>query len=169
MRRIAAGSCLRLFCIRAESSPGGPTNEAGLVEIRSIGRGAHVRGGIPMPQRVLSRFICAALIAVAPPLAAAIPAFGAPHEPEPGPRSVAPPVSDTTWVDADGRPIPKPRDWEPNFYGTLFREVLVDPLAHAFDIPDKLLDAAKPAGVHRRREAANVNAVGEVPNTIWFT
>jgi len=83
--------------------------------------------------------------------------------------SEAPAVADTTWVDADGRPIPKPPDGEPSFYGQLFREVVADPIEHALDIPDKLLLAAKPFGVHRRREAANVNAFDEVPNSTWFT
>src|SRR5712671_6148000 len=86
------------------------------------------------------------------------------------PASSAPqPVADTTWVDHDQRPIRQPPDWEPDFYGRQFREVAVDPLAHAFDIPDKLLLVAKPLGVDRRREAANVNAFDEVPNSSWFT
>ncbi len=129
-----------------------------------------------MPERVLGRLLCAAAIAAVPHLATAL-AFGAPGGPHPMevgvPRdarhSEVPAIADTTWVDADGRPIPKPPDWEPNFYGTLFREIVADPIAHTFDIPDKLLLAAKPFGVHRRREAANVNAFDEVPNSSWFT
>ena len=78
-------------------------------------------------------------------------------------------VSDTTWVDHDARPIPGPPDWEPNFYGHLFRDALIEPLSHAFDIPDKLLAGARVFGANTRREAVNVNAFDEVPNSTWFT
>jgi len=76
---------------------------------------------------------------------------------------------DSTWIDHDGRPIARPPDWEPNFYGHQFREVVVEPLSHAFDIPDKFLAGAKAMGAHPDREAVNVNAFDEVPNSEWFT
>ncbi|HYQ88027.1 MAG TPA: hypothetical protein VEU09_00190 [Candidatus Binatia bacterium] len=81
---------------------------------------------------------------------------------DPGPDRV-------TWVDHDGRPIPKPPDGEPNFVGHQFREGLVEPLSHAFDIPDKILFVARALGARTRREAVNVNAFDEVPNSTWFT
>jgi len=74
-----------------------------------------------------------------------------------------------TWVDHDGRPIPQPPDWEPNFWGHQFREAIVEPLSHAFDIPDKFLFVARALGAHTRQEAVNVNAFDEVPNSTWFT
>jgi len=78
-------------------------------------------------------------------------------------------VNDSTWVDHDGRPIPQPPDWDPTFYAHQFREVATEPLSHAFDIPDKLLFVARALGAHTRREAVNVNAFDEVPNSTWFT
>ncbi len=78
-------------------------------------------------------------------------------------------IADSTWMDKDERPIPQPPDWEPSFYGRMFRVNVADPLSHVFDIPDKLLLVAKPFGVHRKREAADVNAFDEVPNSTWFT
>jgi hypothetical protein len=73
------------------------------------------------------------------------------------------------WIDHDGRPIPMPPDWDPNFWGHQFREAIVEPLSHAFDIPDKMLYLARALGAHTRREAVNVNAFDEVPNSTWFT
>jgi hypothetical protein len=73
------------------------------------------------------------------------------------------------WVDHDGRPIPQPPDWEPNFWGHQFREGVIEPLSHAFDIPDKMLFLARLLGAHTRREAVNVNAFDEVPHSTWFT
>ena len=76
---------------------------------------------------------------------------------------------DSTWVDHDGRPIAPPRAGEPNFYGHQFREVVVEPLSHAFDIPDKFLLGAQALGARTKREAVNANAFDEVPNSEWFT
>jgi hypothetical protein len=73
------------------------------------------------------------------------------------------------WVDHDGRPIPQPPDREPNFLGHQFRAAIVEPLSHAFDIPDKILFVARAFGVHTRRDAVNVNAFDEVSNSTWFT
>jgi len=78
-------------------------------------------------------------------------------------------VTDSTRIDHDARPIPKPHDWEPNFYGHLFRDAIVEPLSHAFDIPDKVIGVAGALGAHPRREAVNVNAFDEVSNSTWFT
>jgi hypothetical protein len=79
------------------------------------------------------------------------------------------PIADSTWTDHDARPIPRPRDWEPDFYGHLFREAIVEPLSHAFDVPDKVLGVVGALGAHPRREAVDVNAFDEVPNSTWFT
>ncbi len=38
-----------------------------------------------------------------------------------------------------------------------------------FDIPDKLLWVARAMGARPRREAVNVNAFDEAPNSAWFT
>jgi hypothetical protein len=73
------------------------------------------------------------------------------------------------WANRDTRPIVQPRDWEPNFWGHQFREGLIEPLSHAFDIPDKMLFVARLFGARTHREAVDVNAFDEVPNSTWFT
>ena len=79
------------------------------------------------------------------------------------------PVDPSTWVDHDGRPAPKPADREPNLVAHLFREAFTEQISHGLDIPDKILWLLQPLGVHPNREAANVNAWDEVPNSTWFT
>src|SRR5215510_11602105 len=78
-------------------------------------------------------------------------------------------IDHTTWIDHDERPIAQPPDWESNYYTGMFRQSIVDPLSHAFDIPDKLLLIPKSLGAKTDREAVNVNAFDEVPNSSWFT
>jgi hypothetical protein len=78
-------------------------------------------------------------------------------------------IADSTWVDRDRRPIRRPPDWEPSYWGRRFHQGLVEPLTHVFDIPDKLLWVAGALGAHPRREAVNVNAWDEAPNSSWFT
>ena len=56
-----------------------------------------------------------------------------------------------------------------NQYSYMFRHAFVEPMSHAFDVPDKLLWLARPFGVHRQIHAPNVNAFDEVPNSTWFT
>jgi hypothetical protein len=78
-------------------------------------------------------------------------------------------IADTTWVDHDRRPIQPPTDWQPGFWPQQFHQGIVDPLTHVFDIPDKLLWAARGLGASTRREAVNANAFDEAPNSSWFT
>jgi len=78
-------------------------------------------------------------------------------------------IADSTWVDHDRQPISQPRDWQPNYWGRRVHQGLVEPVSHLFDIPDKLLWAARLFGANTRREAVNVNAFDEVPNSAWFT
>jgi len=80
-----------------------------------------------------------------------------------------PAVHDSTWVDHDRAPIPRPPDWEPNYWGQQVRQGFMEPLSHLFDVPDKLLWAARQFGVHTRDQAANANAFDEAPNSAWFT
>ncbi len=80
-----------------------------------------------------------------------------------------PQVDPDTWVDHDARPIPRPPNGEESFWGYVFRAGVTDELSHAFDVPDKLLRVADLLGAHTRREAVNVNAFDEVPNSSWFT
>jgi len=110
-------------------------------------------------------------------LAASTPGLGSPKDHHPAGTRPTPAARDTsasrpddrTWVDHDGRPIPQPPDWDPDFLGHVFREAAVEPLSHAFDIPDKMLLGARALGAHPQREALDVNAFDEVPNSTWFT
>jgi hypothetical protein len=77
--------------------------------------------------------------------------------------------SDSTWLDSDAAPIRQPPDWEPGLWSYYLRECIFGPLEHAFDIPDKLLLAARIFGTGARREAVDVNAFDEVRNSTWFT
>ena len=78
------------------------------------------------------------------------------------------PVTRSTWVDHDGRPIREPKEREKSPYGHAFRENVVEPLSHTFDIPDKLLWIARGFKTEHR-QAVNVNAFDEVANSTWFT
>jgi hypothetical protein len=78
-------------------------------------------------------------------------------------------VDSSTWVDHDGRPIREPKTRKISLYGYMFRQAVVEPVSHALDVPDKLLWLSTPFGVSRKREAADVNAFDEVPNSTWFT
>jgi hypothetical protein len=78
-------------------------------------------------------------------------------------------IADTTWVDHDRQPIQRLPEWQPNYWRGRFHQGLIDPVSHVFDIPDKLLWLARALGANTRREAVNVNAFDEVPNSTWFT
>ena len=78
-------------------------------------------------------------------------------------------IDSSTWVDHDGRPIPKPKVRDTNLYSYMFRQAIVEPFSHAFDIPDKLIWLMKPFGVSRKVHDANTNAYDEAPNSTWFT
>jgi hypothetical protein len=72
-------------------------------------------------------------------------------------------------VDHDRLPIAQPPDWQPSYWGRRFHQGVIDPISHIFDIPDKLLWGARIFGANTEREAVNVNAFDEVPNSTWFT
>jgi hypothetical protein len=78
-------------------------------------------------------------------------------------------LSDSTRLDSDTFPIAQPADWEPGLWGYYLRECVFGPLEHAFDIPDKVLFLGRAFGARTRREAVDVNAFDEVPNSTWFT
>lgn len=82
------------------------------------------------------------------------------------------PSSDTdssAWVDHDGQPIPEPPEWSPGMWSGFIREGFSEPVTKAFDIPDKLILLGDAFGGDADREAANVNAMDEAPNSSWFT
>ena len=109
-----------------------------------------------------------ALLLFLPGPARSEPSQGAPRVSERG-AGDASNIDDSTWVDNDRHPIQRPPDWAPDYWGRQFRHGLVEPLSHAFDIPDKILWAAGLFGARSRREAVNVNAFDEAPNSAWFT
>jgi hypothetical protein len=78
-------------------------------------------------------------------------------------------IADSTWVDHDRQAIAQPPDWQPSYWGKRFHQAVLDPLAHLFDVPDKLLWGARVLGADTRREAVDVNAYDEAPNSAWFT
>ena len=78
-------------------------------------------------------------------------------------------IQDSAWTDHDGQAVPKPAPREPKIAAHLFRETVTEQISHGLDIPDKILWALEPLGVPRFREAVNINAFDEVPNSTWFT
>lgn len=83
--------------------------------------------------------------------------------------ALAQPVDSSTWVDHDGRPVAQPKLHETNLVGHQFREAILEPWSHAFDVPDKILWLLGPLGASRKHPAINVNRYDEVPNSEWFT
>ena len=76
------------------------------------------------------------------------------------------PIDPATAVDHDGQPIKKPAEREKPLYAHQVREGLIEPVSHAFDIPDLILGLF---GDGWKREAANVTVNDEVANSSWFT
>ncbi len=105
--------------------------------------------------------VLAVAMALVLALSAAI-AVGAAEAPKPV-------IDGSTGVDHDGRPIAKPKERVKSPYGHAYRESFVEPISHGLDIPDKLLALARAFGADNERQAANVNAFDEVPNSTWFT
>jgi hypothetical protein len=92
--------------------------------------------------------------------------LAAPAAAEDRPKLPPQAVDPTSPVDHDGQPTAMPEEREPSLQGHEFREAIVEPLSHAFDVPDRILDLV---GRGRREAAANVDAWDEVPNSTWFT
>ena len=110
----------------------------------------------------------AALLLLALALAGPRPAFAAP-------ATTAVAAGDTSridgeaWVDHDGATVSRPAYREKSLYAHEFREAVLEPFVHLFDVPDKILWIAKQMGADTDREAVDVNAFDEVPNSTWFT
>jgi len=77
--------------------------------------------------------------------------------------------ADSTWAAHDREPIAQPPAGEPGYWAQRFHQGFTEPVVHVFDIPDKLLWVARTMGASTRREAVNVNAFDEAPNSAWFT
>jgi hypothetical protein len=101
--------------------------------------------------------------------ASALAVIGALLMPAPALARPAAAIADSTWVDHDESPIAQPRDWQPTYWGQRYHQAVADPLSHIFDVPDKLLWAVRVVGGNTKREAVDVNAFDEAPNSSWFT
>ena len=113
----------------------------------------------PMSAHQAMAAVVAALALCAPGRAGAAPV----HTPAPAV------VDSATWADHDAHPIAQPKKRETPLYPLAFHQSVIEPLSHAFDVPDKLLWLVGRFGVDTEREAVNVNAFDEVPNSTWFT
>jgi hypothetical protein len=78
-------------------------------------------------------------------------------------------VDERTWVDHDGQPIREPRFREANLYGLQVRQAFIDPLSHAFDVPDKIIWLTRQLSGDEKPQSVNVNQFDEVGNSSWFT
>jgi len=68
------------------------------------------------------------------------------------------------WVDYDFRDIPEPKERKVGLYDSAFQSEFVDPIKRGTDIPRWVrLAAGNP------KQAENVNALDEVPDSSWFT
>jgi hypothetical protein len=80
------------------------------------------------------------------------------------------PVDARTWIDHDGQPpIRQPKEREKSLYGHQFREALIEPLSHAFDVPDKILWLTRQMTGGTKPQSVNLNQFDEVANSSWFT
>jgi hypothetical protein len=68
------------------------------------------------------------------------------------------------WVDFDMRHIEEPRERVTSYYYNFFGAQIVEQTKQAFDLPRWIRAAAG-----RKKSAANVNSVDEVPDSSWFT
>ena len=82
------------------------------------------------------------------------------------PKLPSQPIDPSTAVDHDAQPIRQPAEREKPLYAHQVREALIEPVSHAFDIPDLILGLF---GDGWKREAANVTVNDEVANSSWFT
>src|SRR5437879_2905940 len=74
------------------------------------------------------------------------------------------PAVTVLWLDFDMKNIPEPRERSAGFYNYFFKGQLVEHTKREFDIPRLIRHAAgKP------KQAPNVNALDEVPDSSWYT
>jgi hypothetical protein len=74
------------------------------------------------------------------------------------------------WHADDMRPIAEiPEARDPSVHWTYYEAGLARPAEYAFNLPRLVRRMGAPFGVEKDREAANVNRLGEVPNSSWFT
>lgn len=74
------------------------------------------------------------------------------------------PVKDVLWLDFDMRNIPEPKERPASYYTFFFDNEFVEQFKRWTDIPNWVR-----AATDHPKEAANVNAVDEVPDSSWYT
>ena len=74
------------------------------------------------------------------------------------------PAEHVVWVDFDMKDIPEPAMREVGYYEHFFNAQFIEQWKQSLDIPRWAR-----AAVRRSKEAANVNALDEVPDSSWFT
>jgi hypothetical protein len=75
------------------------------------------------------------------------------------------------WKDNDDLPVPEPKADETGGHAwwDAYRSTYVEPFARLFDLGDTVPRLARAARLAGPREAVNVNALDEVPDSTWFT
>lgn len=73
------------------------------------------------------------------------------------------------WFDADNRNIPEPREIEENQVWDIADHTLFFQIGKLLDLGWTTRRVGNVLGIAGRREADNVNALGEVPNSAWYT
>lgn len=86
--------------------------------------------------------------------------------------AVAAPLEDrpVVWQADDARPLEVlPADREPLLHWTCYEAGFARPTEYALNFPRLVRRLGRPFGVEKDPESANVNRLGEVPNSSWFT
>ncbi|HYR44308.1 MAG TPA: hypothetical protein VER98_14860 [Terriglobia bacterium] len=74
------------------------------------------------------------------------------------------PAVTVLWLDFDMKNIPEPEERSADFYNYFFKGQLIEHTKREFDIPRLIRHA-----VGKPRQAPNVNALDEVPDSSWYT
>src|SRR5438105_5280583 len=74
------------------------------------------------------------------------------------------PAATVLWVDFDMKNIPEPKERSAGFYNYFFKGQLVEHSKREFDIPRLMRHV-----VGKPKQAPNVNALDEVPDSSWYT
>jgi hypothetical protein len=74
------------------------------------------------------------------------------------------------WHADDQRPLPTiPESRDPLVNWSFYEDGFARPVEYALNLPRLVRRMGAPFGVEKDRESANVNRLGEVPNSSWFT
>src|SRR5437773_2774648 len=68
------------------------------------------------------------------------------------------------WLDFDMKNIPEPKERESGYYDYFFKGQIIEGLKQDLDVPRIIRHAAG-----HPKQASNVNALDEVPDSSWYT